>query len=422
MFNKKVLTVIKRELMDKLFSKAFVISTLLIPVFMFGILGFQTYIMTIDGDSSLKLQIVSEDQGFLDSLKVKFDDKDFVKNNSYAFEYVNITGEGFDDYLNAKKKYLLSDSLTGIIHFADTAIQDKNVKFYSKNPANMSMVNNVKWVINDVLIARYFKDKNLSADDINYAKWGVDFDSYQVSETKEVKEENIGNRILGYLFSFLLYFSLIMFGTSVLRSVVEEKQNRIVEVLLSSVNAKELMTGKILGNAITGVVQMAIWLMPVLIVLSTAIFTLPKEIVMELNPYLLLYFLLNFFIGLVTFLGLFAMVGAIFDNDQDAQSGMWPLMLLIMIPFFITISMFKNPNNSLVFITSMAPFSSIIVMPARMTVVPVPLWQMIATIVINILTLVLIFPAAGKIYRVGILMTGKKPKLKDLIKWLKEKN
>ena len=143
----------------------------------------------------------------------------------------------------------------------------------------------------------------------------------------------MGNLILAYLFSFLLYFSLIMLGSQTMQSVIDEKNSRIVEILLSSVHSRELLTGKILGVAITGVFQMAIWLLPAFMLISTTWFVLPPQLTLDVSPWLLLYFLFNYFIGMITFIGLFAMVGAIFDNAQDAQSGMWPIMIVIMIPF-----------------------------------------------------------------------------------------
>ncbi len=204
-----------------------------------------------------------------------------------------------------------------------------------------------------------------------------------------------------------------------MQSVIEEKNNRIVEVLLSSVKSKELLTGKILGSAITGVLQMTIWLSPVIIVALTGWIKLPFEIIFNISIFQAFYFILNFFVGLIIFLGLFAAVASIFDNVQDTQSAMFPLIMLIMIPFFITISLIKNPTNSLAKIASMFPFSSIIVMPARMALVDVPVWQFLVSFTVNVLTLILIFPIAGKIYRVGILKTGKKPGLAEVIRWVR---
>jgi len=115
------------------------------------------------------------------------------------------------------------------------------------------------------------------------------------------------------------------------------------------------------------------------------------------------------------------MVGSIFETAQEAQSGMWPILMLIIFPFFIAMSMVKNPANPLAQIASMFPFASIIVMPARMTLMDVPMWQFFLSIVVSIATIFAIFPIAGKIFRVGILRTGKKPKWSEVIRWLKYK-
>jgi ABC-2 type transport system permease protein len=203
---------------------------------------------------------------------------------------------------------------------------------------------------------------------------------------------------------------------------MEEKNSRVVEVLLSSVSSKELMSSKIFGASITGVIQMAVWLSPLFLVIYTAWFTLPVGMNLQISGFQILYLLFNFFLGLLTFLGLFVMVGSMFDNAQEASSAMWPIIMLIMIPFFIALSLTRNPANPLAEISSMLPFASIIVMPARMTMVDVPFWQFILSIIVSIATILAIFPLAGKVFRIAILRTGKKPKLSEFIKWLRYSN
>jgi ABC-2 type transport system permease protein len=166
---------------------------------------------------------------------------------------------------------------------------------------------------------------------------------------------------------------------------------------------------------------MFIWLLPLIVVVSSSIFVLPKGFTIDINLMQIAFVLFNFLIGLLTFLGLFASVGAIFDNDQDAQSGVWPIMMLVLIPFFIGFSLVNNPENTIGMVASMLPFASIIVMPARMALVDIPAWQIALAVIVNLSTLAIIFPLAGKIYRVGILMSGKKPKWGEVVKWLKYK-
>jgi ABC-2 type transport system permease protein len=242
-----------------------------------------------------------------------------------------------------------------------------------------------------------------------------------VSEKEEIEQVGFGNLLLAYLFMFLLYMSLIFSGQMTMQSVQDEKSSKIVEVLLSSVSSKELMTGKVVGATITSTFQMAIWLLPILLVISTTWFALPAEITFDITYGHLIYFLVNFFFGLLIFIGLFATVGSIFETAQEAQSGVWPLLMLLIIPFFIAFSILRNPENPIAEISSFIPFATIMVMPGRFTAGDVPIWQLIVSILINVGTIAVLFPLAGKIYRVGILRTGKKPSWGEVIKWLKYK-
>jgi ABC-2 type transport system permease protein len=419
MLNKGLQAVIKRELKEKIISKGFIIMTVLIPIFMIGILGFQTMMMNMDDDKHTSIEIVTESDSLTQLVKEEFDSLSFVKSGYYDFSYATMGENDFDEMLKVKKAMLLDESLTGIVFIPDSSLIDKSVKYYTKNLKNFTVLRKIEGPLNKVLISAYFSKRNLSDEELKYARSGLYIRELKVTREDKIEEEGYGNLIFSYLLSFLLYLSLLFMGSMAMQSVISEKNNRIVEVLLSSVTGTELMTGKILGSAIMGLLQMTIWMIPVMLVISTSVFILPPEFLLDINLLLIFYYLVNFFIGLVTFVALFTTVGSMFDNPQDAQAGMWPVMMLIMIPFFIAITMFKNPSNSVAEIASLLPFASIIVMPGRMTLIDVPIWQVILHFVVNIGTLILIFPFAGRIFRIGILKTGKKPSIKEIIKWLK---
>ncbi len=277
----------------------------------------------------------------------------------------------------------------------------------------------IKPSINKALVEIYFSGKQLTQDEIKFARKDVEINGYRVSSDEKVAQEGYGNRIAMILFSFLLYFALIFSGAMTMNAVVEEKSNKIVEVLLSSASSTELMAGKIFGTVIVELIQMAIWLSPVILLLTTSWFFIPPEFMPQMSIGYIFYFLFNYGLALITYVALYATVGAIFDNPQDAQSGVWPLLMLIMIPFFIAIGMQSNAQSSLTIIASLLPFASLIVMPARMILVEVPFWQILLSSLINIVVLIGIFILAGKIYRIGILLTGKKPKWSEVYRWLK---
>lgn len=420
MFNYRILAVIKRELIEKLFSKAFITMTLLVPGLIFLMLGIQAFLYSSE-KKNLRIDIITESNELTNSFLNDFIKSEYSKSGKYVFSFQTMNRDELKKYLEGKKKELIDEKLGGIVFVPTSALNDKKVEYYSKSSQNISLFKDLDGLINKTLIDQYFHNKTLSKEELDFARLGVDFTGFKVSEDEGIKEEGYGNLVLAYLFTFLLYISLLMIGQMTMQSVIEEKSNRIVEVVLSSVSPTELMTGKILGATLTGIIQMAIWLSPVILLMSTTIFVLPKELLFSININVIIYMLINFFIGLLTFIGLFAMLGAIFDNPQDASSGTLPVMMLIIIPFFIALSMMEDPNKPIAEIASLFPFASIIVMPARMTLVGVPTLHLILAVVINILTFIAIFPIAGKIYRIGILRTGKKPKWSEVFKWLRYK-
>lgn len=421
MLNKKFISVIKRELREKLMSKAFIISTLLLPVFMFGIIAVQSLLIAYEGDEGTTIEIVTDSEFITNKFSEYLAEQDFVKDSSYIMSYYTLELRDIDEYIDVRRSELVSGTLTGLVYVPDSSLTDKRVVYYSNTPRNQTITGRLDGHINKVILDEYFKDKAISEEELEFVRKGVDVRSFKVSEEEDVETEGVGNQILAFIFTFMLYISLLMMGQMTMQSVLEEKSSKIVEVLLSSVNSRELMSGKIIGTAVMGSVQMIIWLSPIIVLVTTAWFTLPPKLTVDITLVHLIYFVFNYFLGLLIYLGLFATVGAIFDNAQEAQSGVWPIMISIMIPFFISLSLMRNPTNPIGEIASFVPFAAVIVMPARVTAIDIPLWQIILSILINFATILILYPIAGKIYRIGILRTGKKPKWGDVIKWVRYK-
>ncbi len=419
MFNYRILAVIKRELREKLMSKAFIFMTLLMPVIMFAIMGFQALMVLYQGDKGTNIVIATESQDLTDACKKVFSDLDFIKNGTWTVFYKTLSADKLKSYIDSKKKELLSNKLTGIVFIPKKAFEDKHVDYYARTPNKLAIYEKMNGPINNVLIDQYFSTKSLTKEELNFARMSVKFNNFKVSQDNKIVEQGVGNIILAYLFAFLLYLSLLMSGTMTMSSVLEEKTSKVVEVLLSSVNSRELMAGKIIGTSVTSLSQMVIWLLPLIILMTTSWITLPDKFQFDISLGYLVYFLINFFLGMLIFQGLFAMVGAIFNDTQEAQQGVFPVILLIMIPFFISFTMARNPDNQLAVIGSYLPFATIIVMPCRFTLVDMSFIHPLISCLINIATLAVIFPVAGKIYRVGILRAGTKPTWKEVIKWVR---
>jgi len=393
--------------------------TVSVPLFMLLIFGLQMLIMLYQGDKGTRIELITQSESLTDSCRKYLTKLDFIKDESYIISYNTLPKKSLKDHIEGRKKEILSGKLNGIIYVPSTALEDKEVEYYSKTPNNAAVFQKLNNHINEVLIDQYFSGKELTDEELKFARMGVKFNGFKVTEKDELEEEGAGNTILAVLFSFLIYMSLLFSGGMTFNSVLEEKSSKVVEVLLSSVSSRELMTGKIIGCTITVFAQMVIWLLPVFILVTTTWIILPKWLVIDINYGPLIYFLINFLLACLIFQGLYATVGAIFDNPQEAQSGIFPIIMLIMIPFFLSFTILRNPNSQLAVVSSYIPFATIFVMPLRFTIVDMPVWKLILSQLINVATLMLIFPLAGKIYRIGILRTGTKPTLREVFMWLK---
>ncbi|PIW70383.1 MAG: hypothetical protein COW08_02120, partial [Ignavibacteriales bacterium CG12_big_fil_rev_8_21_14_0_65_30_8] len=233
MFNKRMLSILKRELKDKILSRTFIVMTLLVPMFMIIIMALPTYLMTVDKDESFNITVISEDNSLTDKLKDEIDKIESVKLGKSKVDFLIRDENGLNEYIEENKKDILNEKITGVVYLPKKSAEDKVLRFYSKNPNNKNVFDKLRNSLNQVLTDNYFTGKNLSKDDIKYARTNVLFETFRISKDEMIKAESKGNRIISFLLTFLLYFSLIFMGTMVMRSVVEEKNNRIVEVILS---------------------------------------------------------------------------------------------------------------------------------------------------------------------------------------------
>ena len=247
MFNYRIMAIIKREIREKLLSRAFIFMTILFPFLMFGGIGIQFALH--QDEAKEKVAIVTEYEPLTQSFQKELLTSDVMKSGKLSLMFFTMNRLELKTYLEEKKKDLLEGQITGVVYIPLSSLKDKRIEYYSKTPTNLALSRKLEGPINKVLIDSYFSNRALSPSDLDFARKSLDFSGFKVTKEQNLKEEGYGNLILAYIFSFLLYISLLVTGQMMLQSVIEEKSSRIVEVILSSVSPKELMTGKIIGNA-----------------------------------------------------------------------------------------------------------------------------------------------------------------------------
>ena len=438
---KKVFIIIKREYITRIRKRAFIITTFLTPIGFFGLIAF-TVLMAGYSSSNKKVAIIDDSGIFKD---VTFPD---APDGSVSFQMEkNLTAVTADPKEKSKQKY---DAIIEIPADYDLEHPSKtNISCVSEKGIGMSTTSFINKTFSDKLRQIKAKRLNLDQDKLEDLNKEIQLTYHKLSEEDAKTSSAEVGVIFGNVIGFAMYILLIVYGTMIMRGVMEEKTSRIMEVLVSSAKPIQLMLGKIIGISAVGLTQFVLW---ILLISMGMFFGLPllgisashqppamhsRMTGAEVDPDMAQHFatalstihfgpivfvLFVFFLGGFLLYGsLFAAIGAAGGDDNDSQSLVFPIML----PIIITVAMMNNvlsqPEGKLAFWASIIPFSSPIIMPALMPSNP-PLWQVILSIVCLFGGFVICAGIAAKIYRTGILMYGKKTTFKEIAKWVFAKN
>jgi ABC-2 type transport system permease protein len=420
---RNIFLVIQREFLTRVKKKSFLILTLLAPI-IFALTIF-VYGKLIAGTTSEIIDVKIADNTFWVGANIQ-------STNEFKFE--NIEPEPLE---TLREKY--TDSEKSIVLYIEGEEDDYPVNFsmYSKKSVSIELQEYVRRAINSIVENRKLEEYNITdiSEILAKVRTNVDLRTIRWEKDKEDKESNTPViMIVSYVLAFIIYMFIFMFGSMVIRGVIEEKSNRIVEVIISSVKPFHLMTGKILGIALVGIIQFIMWVLLTVIffnviqIFSSTLGSDSGNMISGIVDMfaginiigLLGYFLLYFLGGYLLYASMFAAVGSAVESEADSQQLMAPITVPLIVAIMIMVHTFRYPDSSLSFWASIIPFTSPVIMIARIPF-GVPLWQILLSLTVLFATFVLMSYITAKIYRVGILMYGKKPSLKEIIKWIKYK-
>lgn len=433
--------IIKREYLTRVKNKSFLIITFLGPIF-FVALMIAPALLALNSDKmeSKKAIAVLDETGWFDQ---KFDN---TETNTFVYHDEN-------ENIDSLKKLVFEDIYDAILYIPGTSLNvPVNAKLYSDKQISMTLSSYIENTMKKEVEHKKLLASGIDPDIVKSANTNINVTNIRMdSENKEETRYTELESIIGFVLAFVIYFSIFLFSSQVLRSVIVEKTNRIVEVIISSVKPFELMMGKIIGNALVGLTQFTAW-----IVLTLAIYffasgiilgpelmsptgtvmteeisnlaetTEAQDIMLEavnmiqtINFSAILWsFLFYFLFGFLLYAALFAAIGGMVDNETDSNQFITILTIPLILAIICSPAMMENPESGLTLWLSMIPFTSPIAMMIRIPF-GVPYMQLGISIILLILTFVLMTWIAAKIYRTGILMYGKKPTCKEIWKWLK---
>ena len=428
--------IIKREYIIKVRNKSFIIMTFLSPLIFVGIFALVGYLSSINNDNIRDISIVDQSGVLAKNFKDTATEKYTVLNNVSIDDAKLLGVEG---------------AVYGVLYIPKTASLEElatATTFYSKESPSLSIIRDIENSIESHVNTAILKQANIDADKIKALRIEVDTKQETFEGKKTSKADAIAKLIFGGAAGYLLFMFIIIYGNMIMRSVIEEKTSRIIEIIISSVKPIKLLLGKIIGTSLAGVTQFVAWVILISILTSvvSVVFGIDpgvaqsqqQEMITQasgsssslfLEAYrayeglpltnLVIMFLLFFVGGYLLYASLYAAIGAAVDNETDTQQFMipviMPLILSIYVGFFTVI---ENPHGMVSQVFSYIPFTSPVVMLMRIPF-GVPIWQQVLSVAILFITFIGMVFFAAKIYRVGILMYGKKPTYKDLLKWLK---
>lgn len=430
-----------REFKERVYKKSFIITTLLMPLLLALISVAPTLIMFFAKGDTKQISVI--------------DNSGIVADKLQSNDEVSFITLANGDLQQELKNSLEKDEFGVLFIGQDIVTNPNNIQLYTNTSSSMLIEDNIADQVEQIIKNERLKEYNLEnlQQILDKVEVDISLSTFRNGEDEQsTASSSVASSFVGIILGFVLYFFLVIYGSIVMQSIIEEKNSRILEVLVSTVRPFDMMMGKILGVAAVAATQIAVW--GVLIIAMSAFVIpalIPDDIMASVEAVqsgadmtalaasgvdtgmvtamasmmdtgyiaqivvLLLLFMIG---GFLLYAAMYAAVGASVDEAQDAQQLTTPITIPIIFAFIILTMVMNDPNSPLIVWCSMIPFTSPIVMMGR---IPsgIPTWEIVLSLVLLYATFVFMVWIAGKIYRVGIFMHGKKPSFKDLYRWMK---
>jgi len=410
----KVLLIIQREYFTRVRKKSFIIMIFVVPALILAMGGAITLIAKNSNDLTDQqiVKVVDESGQFAGK---------FHNEKNLTFETSRLS---LDD---EKKGELKKDGNMSALYIPAAFSKKDAVQIFSKKRAGITLTEKIERQMNEISVNNGLLKNHIDTALLRSLKTYISLNAVEITETGDNKSDLGANIGVGIACSILIYISLFVYGAQVMRGVIEEKTSRIVEVIISSVKPFQLMLGKIIGVGMVGLTQFGAWIILSIVATKIAGHSLSSSphgimsslAVLQTIPFgkVLMCFIFYFLCGYLLYSALFAAVGSAVDSETETQQFMFPITLPLLFTYILSVSiLFRAPDSPLAVWLSIIPFTSPVAMMLRMPF-GVPDWQLALSMVLLVITFIFASYVAARIYRVGILMYGKKASYKELVKW-----
>jgi len=403
---KPIFTILAWEFLSRIRSKLFLFSTIILPVIILGSIMLPAALAKKEGQEITSIGLVD------------FSPVGEAFENNLVSDYKLATGEARFRVIkfytvDQARKALQEKDIDGYLVLEANVIKTNQTRYYTRSASNYRITTNLNAALNKTIIHYRLQEKNLDPALITDLTKRINLDIYEVSKKGEAtSSDELMGFMVPFLFVMLLYLPIVLSAQILMRSVLEERNTRMMEILLSSVSPRQLMMGKILGLGSVGVTQLLFYL------LIGYVITVQKDMsvfTLENISSFLLYFLTGYFF----YATIFATVGSLFTSEQEAQQVVGMVTIVMIIPVILATFFITNPNSIATRVLSFLPPITPFLMILRVGTKSVALWEIVTTTLLMVLSIVIMFRLAGRIFQTAVLLYGKRVTLPEILRWMK---
>ena len=428
----KFWAVVRREFVARVRTKSFVIATVLGPLLMAGLM-LAPALLSMKQTSGRHIVILDLGEAQLGHMVEATLLGAFPGN--YSLEVLQAGRVAGPDVLDSLISSIDAPpdasvrSIDGVVVLDPALLEEDRVSYYGSNVSNMNDMSLLRRGLREALVAERLTTLGVDITLVQQASRPFSLSTERVTDGHLTGESGEASFALAYVMAFLLYLALLLYGVQVMSAVVEEKSNRINEVLVSSLKPFELLLGKVVGVGSAGLLQLGIWVGTAMVLTTfrteiAGLFGVPAETVLSVpiptvSPDLMVVFLLFFLLGFFLYSAAYAAVGAMCNTLQETQQASMPVTLTVVVGFLMVFGVLNDPTGAMARTFSLIPLFAPLVVPVRYSLNPLSLPELALSALATLVGVMIVVWVAGRIYRVGILAHGKRPKLKEIVNWVR---
>jgi ABC-2 type transport system permease protein len=410
--------IVRREYLERVRSKAFIVGTILGPALMAAFMVLPGVLMAKQRGKPLRIAVLDAGGTLRETVEAALARRKAAGETRFLVED---SGSGTVPERQARlRQRVLDGGLDGYLYLPENVLEASVAEYRGKNVSNVMDLGLMDQAVGEALIGRRLANEGLPAERLKDAMRRLDIKKLRISVSGE-REDRGGSFFLSLILLMILYTTVAMWGAALMNGVIEEKSNRVVEIVVSSVSSTRLFAGKLLGVGAAGLTQFLVWagFMAGLTLLGGGAARAGGLEIPEISPTVLVLFVVFFLLGYFLYGALYTAVGAAVNSQQEAQSLVFPVMLPLIAGVVLFPAVLNSPDSALAITLSLIPFWTPILMFLRVSTLTPPAWQIGLSIVLTLATIAVFTWGAARIYRVGILMYGKRPTFPEILRWVR---